>query len=653
MIDILAEAIRLFHEGRFDLAEMFLRQARVASPDDPAVLHLLGLSICRAGRAAEGAELILQAIALAPGEARYHCDLGLVLKAQGKWRAAATSFRAVAACDPQAAQGWLHLAECRSELSQWADAVPAYRRAIVLEPGNAGVLCNLGIALHNLGRLDEAVRCQHQALAVHPAFPAALINLGCLLKDQGRASPAIAVFRRALSASPDYGRAHYNLACCLQGQRLLDEAAVHYRHALACEPQAVDARANLGSVLREQNKWDEAERCFRQALAIRPNHDEALCNLGGLLQDRGRLSEAEAVFRTGVAVSPRYARHHSNLGCVLHARGGLEEAIAAFHGALALEPDYVDAHFNLALAYLQKGDFAEGWSHYEWRWRKDGFEGGAPRHGAIPPWRGEAAAGRTILLWCEQGFGDSIQLVRYGADLSGLGWSVVLEAPSALYRLFSAIPGVTVIRQGAAVPPCDVQAPLFSLPGLLGRIPNRVPYLFARPEDWGRTLDGLDGLKVGVVWRGNPRHRRDHHRSIPVALFASCLPVRGVSAVVLQTDATTEELAAFHGPVFNAGPLLGDFAVTAALIDRLDLVIAVDTAVCHLAGALGRPTWTLIESVSDWRWMLDRPDSPWYPTMTLLRQPHCGDWAAVTTDVFQRLTDLAGLKRSEQSAQPG
>jgi len=406
----------------------------------------------------------------------------------------------------------------------------------------------------------------------------------------------------------------------------------------------------LGWVLQESGRAAEAEAEYRRAIALDPDYASAHHNLGNSLRSLGRPAEALEAYRRALEIEPGHRRAHEGLGRALRALGALDPSIAAFEKQLALAPEDPGSRLNLALTLLLAGDFAAGWPHYEYRSPPPAVE-----ESAGAPWDGGELAGRTILLRAEQGLGDTIQFVRYGALVEARGGRVVLEAPPALARLCRTAPGVErVIADGEARPASDRQARLVSLPYLLGTtldsIPASVPYLAAEPElvaAWRSRLAGSAGLKVGIAWQGNPRLLSSLDRSVPLAALARLGRVPGVRLISLQKHDGREQIAELPGDVrledhsaeIDEGP--DAFVDTAAVMASLDLVVSVDTAVTHLAGALGRPVWLLIKQMPDWRWLLRREDSPWYPTMRLFRQARHGDWAGVVERVAADLARLA------------
>ncbi len=527
-----------------------------------------------------------------------------------------------------------------------------YRQILARDPRHAESLHQRGMIALQAGRLDLAAERIAKAVALSPDDPWYLTNLGAVLHKLGRLDDAIACHCRAIELKPAYADAHNNLGAVLLHQWRFDEAQACFDRALEINPGYAEAHTNLGNALREKRRLDEAVACQRRAIELAPGYAEAHNSLGSALQDLGRLDEAVACYHRALALKPGCVEAHTNLGTAMNELGRLDEAFACYRRAIALGPDYPEVHWQYAYALLSDGQFRQGWEEYHWRWRRTtGPQPVLPDY-SQPMWAGEPADGRTMLLWSEQGFGDRLHFVRYVPDVVRLGWRVILVTSRPMKRLFAAIAGITLIEEGEAPPAFDVHCPLLSLPRAFGTtldtIPAPIPYLHPAPElvaRWRDRLSALPGLKVGVVWRGNPQHNRDRQRSMNSGLFARFLDLPGLAVVSLQLDGRAEELAALGGgeAVLNAGPELGDYADTAALVANLDLVIAVDTSVCHLAGALGIPTWTLVDFAAEWRWLRNRDDSPWYPTMRLFRQPTPGDWPAVVERVRAELASNSRL----------
>jgi len=466
--------------------------------------------------------------------------------------------------------------------------------------------------------------------------------LGVLARQVGRNDLAIEYISQALRLKPDYAEAHYNLANALLRQGKLTEAVASYQQTLHLKPDYAGAHNNLASAFRRQGKLTEAVASYQEALRLKPDYAEAHSNLGVALAAQGRLTEAVASYQQALRLKPDYAEAHCNLGLALVDQGKLTEAVASYQQALRLKPDYAEAHINLAHVWFLWGDFERAWPEYEWRWKLRGLS--SPSF-CQPLWDGSSLQGQTILLFAEQGLGDTLQFIRYAPLVQQHGATVIVQCQGPLLRLLATCAGIDrLVLAGTALPPFDVQAPLLSLPRIfrstLATIPANIPYLCADPElraHWQQQLSGVRGFKVGIAWQGNPEHKRDRWRSVPLLAFEPLAGVLGVRLVSLQKGPGREQLPdlANRLGVLDLADRLEDFADTAAVMRSLDLVITVDTAVAHLAGALGIPVWVALSLFPDWRWLLEREDSPWYPSMRLFRQSAWGDWAGV----FERLTE--------------
>jgi tetratricopeptide (TPR) repeat protein len=520
-----------------------------------------------------------------------------------------------------------------------ASAAELIAQAIAIHPREASYHCNLGVVLQAVGTPEAAVKQYDRALELKPDYAEAHFNLGNALQVLGRLDASVAHYVQALTLKPDYAVAFMNLGNVLQSLGRLNEAERRYGQALTLQPDYAEAHMNLGNVLQAQGRLDEAMARYVQAFAFRPEYADAYVNLGNLLQGQGKQAEAVVEYERALALRADYPEALVNLGTALEALGQQDEAIARYDAAIALRPEYAEAQVNRALHLLRRGKFSEGFAGYEWRWQMPGFR--SPRRAFHQPlWRGEPLRGERILLHGEQGFGDSIQFLRFVSLVSAAGGRVLLEVPTALRRFVEGFCGAEVLCFGDSLPAFAWHCPLMSLPLAFATTIETIPpapYLDAAVQRLPWKCDG-DGLRVGVVWAGNEEHVQDRQRSIPLALLGPLFAFEGVRFFSLQLGRETETLPP---SVMDLAPLITDFADTAALVTGLDLVISVDTAVAHLAGALGRPVWILLAQHADWRWMLGRADSPWYPTARLFRQERFGDWAGVLEKV--RLA-LAGLR---------
>ncbi|MGB0670389.1 MAG: tetratricopeptide repeat protein [Rhodospirillales bacterium] len=423
----------------------------------------------------------------------------------------------------------------------------------------------------------------------------------------------------------------------------LDDAIKGYGRALALNPRFPDIYNNLGVALRAQGKFDAAVACYRRALAMRPDNAGAYSNMGNALREMGRFLMALQCHQKAVSLRPNWAEGIYNLGLVHRDQGEPDKALAAFDQALKINPDYVDAHWDRSLCLLQKGDLALGFAEYDWRWK---LPRNPARRFAAPRWRGGDLAGKTIYLHQEQGFGDVIQFLRYAKVLKKMGAKVICEVQPELLRLAQTVEGIdAVVTAEGPRPKFDVWAPLLSVPGLVGTtletLPADVPYVKA-PDVHGLDLPQHDGfLRVGMAWAGKPTHQNDRNRSARLTDFLELCGLTRCQFFSLQKGPATAQLAetACDALITDLGSRLEDFADTAAVINQLDVVITVDTALAHLAGAMGAEVWVVVPFATDWRWLQHRTDSPWYPSLRLFRQERSGDWRGVFVEVRKALQE--------------
>lgn len=541
----------------------------------------------------------------------------------------------------------LSVALAHQREGRFNEAETLYREILSSQPDCAEAYGDLAILLYQVGRLGEAEEACRQAIARQPASAEAHANLAAVLQAQGRYRAAEAAAREALARRPDYAEAHNNLGNALERLERFEQAEASYRRALELRPDFALACHNLANVLERRRKWPEAETYFRRALELLPEFAEAYNNLGALLQQQGRWEEALECYGEALRLRPAMAEAHNGLGVALQWDNRDAEALVCYERALAINPGLPEAHYNRATLRLRRGQFRLGWEEYEWRRRLSDV---AWRHFRQPPWDGSPLEGRTILLHAEMGYGDTVQFARYAPLVAGRGGRVVLECQARLVPLMESLARVErVIPRGAPLPEFDVHAPLLSLPRLfqtdLDSIPSRVPYLGVaqeRMDCWRERIGPGPGLKVGLVWAGHPDSKTGLKRFLPLAAFAPLGAINHVRWFSLQRGPQAAELAALP-PDFRVTPLeeeAGQITDTAAAILNLDLVISADTMVAHLAGALAKPVWVLLASSPEWRWMLGREDSPWYPTARLFRQKQLGDWQEVITRVGEALRDV-------------
>ncbi|HET6251778.1 MAG TPA: tetratricopeptide repeat protein [Tepidisphaeraceae bacterium] len=550
-----------------------------------------------------------------------------------------------------------------------ADADKICQRMLSRNPRDADALHLRGVMNAQAGRFEEAITLIGQAIAIQPSASSFYRNLASAYKDSGQLQAAIAPCRQCLRLQPRAADMHNQLGSLLLATGDAGEAANAFRQAVKLKPDYAEAWNNLGMALAEIDESDEAMAAYRQSIALQPM-PQTWNNLANVLKAAGQRGEAIKCYRIAVDMMPQSAEMWNNLGNTLREAGALDESIAVLERSIRLDPELVSAQWNLSLALLQNGDLARGFEKYEWRWKLATFPSKMPSY-SKPLWQGQDIAGKTLLVHVEQGRGDVIQFVRYAALIADRGGSVILHCPPEITGVLRNVPGVTRIVCGEGAFDFDFHLPLMSLPRGLGTtlqtIPANIPYI--RPDvdlaaiweerlatgDAGPQKDRSNGhsarnrggqnlRRVGLVWAGSPIHANDNKRSLTLSQFAPLSRVAGTQFYSLQKGDSAIQ-AANPPPglaLIDYTAHLHDFADTAAMISQLDLVIAVDTAVAHLAGAMGKAVWVLLPFSPDWRWMADRDDTPWYPTMRLFRQEVEGDWSTVMERVGAEMAGMHG-----------
>jgi tetratricopeptide (TPR) repeat protein len=530
-------------------------------------------------------------------------------------------------------------------LGRHDEAIAALRQVVARRSDWYEAQSQLGVALGTAGKPSEAAPVFRTATELQPASPQAHHNLGVAYIQSGRLEEGATALKHALHLLPSYAEAHFNLGNALAALGRLDQAIEHYRQAVTHRLDYPEAFNNLGLRLTEAGKQAEAIPYLQQALRLRPGFVDCSSNLGIALEAVGRFDEAVEVLQEALRRDPKNADAHTNLANVYKARAWLPEAIAEYDISLSLRPDSPSTRYNRSLVLLLSGAYKAGWPEYEWRLERSRDHSRCPSD--RPAWDGSSGQDRAILVWAEQGLGDVIQFVRYASLLKGRGFRVYLHVPGILHRLMCSLRGVDwLVAEGDTLPPHDLQCPLMSLPYRLGTtlesIPAAVPYLAADPgrqESWKKTLEQVSGRKVGLYWQGNPHHPLDRWRSLPLEQLQALTEVPDVNLVSLQQGPGREQIAglAKNAEIVNLGEHFKTIDDLAAAIANMDLVVTVDTACAHLAGALSKPVWILLSAIPDWRWLLKRADTPWYPTARLFRQNRLGDWREPVLQVTDQL----------------
>ncbi|HEX4792706.1 MAG TPA: tetratricopeptide repeat protein [Humisphaera sp.] len=534
------------------------------------------------------------------------------------------------------------LAASHQQAGRLREAEALCQQILAQDPNHADSLHLLGLIAHQSGHHAEAIGLIQRAIRLNPSAAIYFTSAGLVHRALGQSAAELAAFQQAAALAPQVPEAHYNVGAALDEQRRRAEAIGAYRRAIALRRDFAEAHNNLGNALRAQGQLAEAIAECRRATELRLNFAEAFNNLGSALQEDDQLDEAIAAFEQAIRLRPDYSEAFNNLGNTLRLAGRLQEAVAALRRALALRPDFPDATWNLSLVLLLLDHTQEGWDAYEARRRlRLRF---IHYDFAQPEWDGGEVAGKRILLHAEQGFGDTIQMSRYAALLARRGATVYLECQAELKNLMRGVAGVEqVVGRGETLPDFDLHCPIMSLPGrfrtTLATIPAEVPYISVDPgklDEWRHRIVKENGvLNVGLTWAGRPNPR---NRSIPPELLGPLADVPNVRFYSLQIPDPANPSVLPRGlNAVDCSPHIRDFTDTAAALCNLDLLISIDTATAHLAGALGRPAWVFLQYAADWRWLVDRSDSPWYATLRLFRQPRPGDWKTPIARVAEAL----------------
>ena len=669
----LEAASQCLRAGQFQRAGAICQAVLTQFPQQPRALHLLAMLARLSGHPAAGLSLIERAIAADANNAEPHHLHGILLRDLKRSAEALAAFGRAIELKSDFAEAYANLGEMLVELDRDEEAAAAYTKAVTIKPdyglawNNFGMVlrglekfeqavdafahaaallprveqirANLGNALSDLDRWEEALAEFEKAVALNPNYATGWNNIGLALQELERPESAVTAFRRAIQLQPDLAEAHMNMANALREMDRLAEALSGYDRALALNPRLADAYNNRGVALQDSGKVEDAMRDYDRAMALEPDSAPVHMHLGNAMRVLNRSAEALAAYDRAIALKPNLADAYVNRGIAFHESGRFDEAANDYERALALRPGKGAAHFNYALLLLLRGDWPRGWAEYECRRSWGKFARGARRF-TQQRWDGGDIAGKTLLVWSEQGLGDTIHFLRYASLAAERRAKVIVEVQPSIARLAQTVAGVSqVCVDNDPRPPFDVHLPLMSAAYAFGttleNIPNDIPYLHPRLDDvehWRNRMnqDG-GGFRVGLCWAGNPDYPGDRNRSIALSKFASLWQIPGVKWYSLQKGAGAEQIKeiAPQAELIDHMHDLNDFSDTAALVANLELVISVDTAVAHLAGAIEKPTWLLLPHIPDWRWQLGRPDSPWYPTMRLFRQTKRGDWAGV------------------------
>ncbi len=573
---------------------------------------------------------------------------GIAHQQAGRRGKAEACYRSSLKSDPLCPQT-LHLLGLLAQQSgEYPQSIRWIEQSLALNPDDPDTLKSLAESYVGQGQIQQASNCYRRLVELQPQSAETNHQLGKMQERIGHWDAAAESYRRALAIQPESPDVLWSLARLQSNQGANAEVVESCRRALALDPTQCEILTQMANALIEMGSFGAAVEALRSALALKPDFAPAVIGLGYFFERNGDLPSAKTSYLNALKLNPQLGSAHLHLGTIHLLQGDLGKAAGYFERLLNLEPDSAEARAFLGLIHLKKGDFRQGFSEYESRWGTPyGLRFG--RKLSQPLWKGEPLEGSRILLYAEQGMGDTLQFVRYVPLVAARGAKIVLEIQARLHRLLARTPGaVEVICRGETLPEFDWQCPLLSLPLALGTelstVPAEIPYLYADPTQIGAWRQRLSGssVRIGLVWAGNPLHPHESWRSIPLEQLAPLTRLEGATFYSLQMGAPADEVkqGGLEGRLIDLQGEQKDFADTAAIVTSLDLVISIDTSVAHLAGAMGKPVWILLCKSSDWRWMLEGEKSPWYPTARLFRQSTIGNWRDVVTQIEHELRKL-------------
>lgn len=646
LADQLRQAMTWHQQGKLQDALTLYRRIVELDPNNFPAVYSMGMLLGQAKRLNEALDCFTKATKLQPNDFSAHFYRAMALEQSGHYDEALASYRMVVNLKPDLVNAYVNIGNILKNLQRPEEALTNYNKALALKPDFIEVYNNRGNVLMDLQRYEDALGSYQKAIDLRPDFALAYSNIGNLFNQLGRYSEALTKYEEAIALNPQDADTWNNRGLLLQDRfKRYQEALASFDKVIEIAPDFAEGHYNRGVLFSRMKRYEDAIESYEKAIALRPNYAIAYNNRANALRELRRYDEALSNFNTAITLNPQLAEAYYSRGVLLTDLTKFDEAMTDYETAIAITPDYPEANYNMSFLKLLTGNFEEGWTLYEWRWRTEHAEVNYEDY-KRGLWLGEQPiAGKIILIRTEQGLGDFIHFVRYVPLVEAQGAKVILETPAALVPLMRTLNGTfTIVTKGDVLPNFDLRCPIMSLPLVfkttLETIPATIPYLKAdsgRQLIWRERLGPKSKPRIGLVWSGNPQHKNDHNRSIPLRLLKPLFEL-DVEFHSLQVEVRSEDQASLAElPIHTHSEALHDFADTAALVSELDAVIAVDTSVTHLAGALGKPIWILLPCVPDFRWLLGRNDSPWYPTARLFRQTALGDWEGVIQNVVAEL----------------
>ena len=643
--NIVNHLVSLYNQGQ--LSTIVQTQAYTEQyPQAFFLWNILGAAYQELGKTFEASKAFKRATQINPYFADGFSNLGITLHELGKLGEAIEAYNNALTINPVLPAAYFNMGITLQQQCMLDKAVEAYKKAIKIKPDYADAYNNMGNAFKDQDNLEKAIVAYYKALEITPNYAAAYNNIGMVYHDQDKLEEALEAYKKAINIKSDYAAAYFNMGITFQKKDELERAIKAYDKALAIKPDYAEAYNNMGMVYHDKDKQEEAIKAFKNALAIKPDYASAYNNMGMAFQDQDKLKDAIESFDNALAIDPEYAEAYNNKGSTLQKQGKLKDAIEAYDNALAIKPDYAGAYYNSSFVYNLKGEIKKGLKLFEYRFKKQKALTRAPREKLY--WNGlEPIKGKHFLVYEEQGLGDIIQFSRYLPALVKKGAAVTFMVTQKLHSLLRTMDSnIILVDTLPNEKHIDFEAPLMSLPFLLNTsletIPSMETYLFAdytRVVSWGKLLNAKK-FKIGICWQGS-KNKIDIGRSFPLSKFEGISKLPNVDLISLHKGEGEKQVQDVQfnlttlGSEFDAGQ--DAFLDTAAVIVNCDLIITSDTAIAHLAGSLGCKTWLILKHVPDWRWMLNRTDSPWYPSITLYRQKFPGNWDDVFTSIEKKL----------------
>jgi tetratricopeptide (TPR) repeat protein len=642
------QAIQLQQQGMQQDAALMYKNLLQISPSHVGAKTMLGMIYVQTERDVEGIRLLKSSLIKDPKQFWAHNALGAGLLNTKQYQEAIFSFNKALILKPDYTDAYFNLGKTQRALRQYKNAIISYSKCIDLNKDYASAYNNSGtIYLEDLKEYENSVSNFQQFLTLAPDSSLGHYNLGTALKALKRYDDALASYAHAIQLKPDYAEAYYNQGVTFGELKRYDDALASYAHAIQLKPDYAEAYYNQGVTFGELKRYVDALASYAHAIQLKPDYAEAYSNEGVTYNELKRYEDALVSYAHAIQLKPDYAETYSNQGVTYNELKRYENALVSYDRAIQLKPDYAEAYLNKSLLKILLGEYEEGWSLYEWRW-KGSQQKDFIRNFKQPLWLGEESIkDKKILIHIEQGLGDVIQFCRYIPMIEALApKQIIFEVPKSLVSILSTIKSkFSVVEQGVPIPEFDIHCPIMSLPHafktIVDRIPSSIPYLYAdvnKTKLWNKKLGIKTKPRIGLVWSGSTIHKNDHNRSLLLRQLEPLLKLpfefhclqKEIRPIDLESLNEYEIIQQHHHD-------LVDFSDTAALIESLDFVISVDTSVAHLAGALGKKVFILLPFASDYRWMADRADSPWYSTATLFRQPSPFDWDSTLADIAQEL----------------